>query len=205
MLTSIYAVHAWNYRREVLKHIPSHTHAAELAYTTRKIAASFSNFSAWHQRSKVYTALWSDSPFTAAEVQARQTDLELVRNAMYTDPNDQSAWVYHRWLVGPAPSRDLLEGEISAIGELLEEEPGSKWCMESLVHYKSLLLKLHAKENGERSALKEDCAGLLKELKEVDPFRRARYEELGMSAFYLDLSFKQRKLIIYLAIAIQSE
>ena len=27
-------------------------------------------------------------------------EFELVRNAMYTDPEDQSVWVYHRWLVG---------------------------------------------------------------------------------------------------------
>jgi len=28
------------------------------------------------------------------------TEFELLRNAMYTDPNDQSVWMYHRWLVG---------------------------------------------------------------------------------------------------------
>lgn len=33
---------------------------AELAYTTRKIEANFSNFSAWHQRSKVLTSLWEE-------------------------------------------------------------------------------------------------------------------------------------------------
>jgi geranylgeranyl transferase type-2 subunit alpha len=30
----------------------------------------------------------------------RDPEFELVRNAMYTDPEDQSVWVYHRWLVG---------------------------------------------------------------------------------------------------------
>lgn len=52
-------VHAWNYRRYVLDNMPvKRTELSELAYTKRKIEANFSNFSAWHQRSKVLTSLW---------------------------------------------------------------------------------------------------------------------------------------------------
>lgn len=32
-------------------------------------------------------------------------EFELVRNAMYTDPDDQGIWLYHRWLVGSGECR----------------------------------------------------------------------------------------------------
>lgn len=51
---------AWSYRRVVLASMPiPRPETSELAYTTRKIEANFSNFSAWHQRSKVLLSLWS--------------------------------------------------------------------------------------------------------------------------------------------------
>lgn len=54
------AVHAWNYRRYILASAPDRRpEAAELAYTTRKIEANFSNFSAWHQRSKILASMWA--------------------------------------------------------------------------------------------------------------------------------------------------
>ncbi|THH04699.1 hypothetical protein EW145_g5330 [Phellinidium pouzarii] len=50
---------AWDYRRYVLESMPvKKPESNELAYTLCKIESNFSNFSAWHQRSKVYTSLW---------------------------------------------------------------------------------------------------------------------------------------------------
>jgi len=51
---------AWDYRRYVLASMPvRRSEKAELAYTTKKIEANFSNFSAWHQRTKVLSSLWA--------------------------------------------------------------------------------------------------------------------------------------------------
>ncbi len=59
LLISNTSVHAWNYRRYVLASMPiRRSEQSELDYTTRKIEANFSNFSAWHQRSKVLSSLW---------------------------------------------------------------------------------------------------------------------------------------------------
>jgi hypothetical protein len=76
--------------------MPIHTPATEIAYTQQKIEANFSNFSAWHQRSKVYE-------LTGGLVLDRE--FNLVNQAMYTMPDDQSAWLYHRWLVSHCVSR----------------------------------------------------------------------------------------------------
>ncbi|KAI3631824.1 hypothetical protein MIR68_010297 [Amoeboaphelidium protococcarum] len=59
---------------------------AEMEYCLTKIKANFSNYSAWHYRSKMQS-----SPLV---------DLELVQNALFTSPDDQAAWFYHDWIIG---------------------------------------------------------------------------------------------------------
>lgn len=109
---------------------------SELAYTLRKIESNFSNFSAWHWRSKLFPEIWAAQQLTKTQIaQARDQELELLRQAMYTDPADQSVWLYHTWLVDIDPSQDVLQREITSIEELLEVEPDSK-C-------KFLLLLIH--------------------------------------------------------------
>lgn len=72
----------------------------ELSYTLRKIESNFSNFSAWHQRSKILPQVWAAQGKSAVEKRkAIDEEFELLRQAMYTDPADQSVWLYHAWLV----------------------------------------------------------------------------------------------------------
>ncbi|KAI6043063.1 rab-protein geranylgeranyltransferase [Pisolithus marmoratus] len=166
---------AWNYRRYVLASMPiQRPETAELAYTTRKISSSFSNFSAWHQRSKIYTSLWRSGELDP--VKSRDEELRLIHNAIYTDPDDQSAWIYHRWLIGSGENEKQLMREITVIEELLNEQPDSKWCMDSLVYYNKLLLEKHRPYSTE---LREKCLALLRRLEDIDPPRRHRYRESG--------------------------
>ncbi|KAG5645897.1 hypothetical protein DXG03_005044 [Asterophora parasitica] len=89
--------HAWNYRRYVLASMAvKRSEKSELAYTSRKIEANISNFSAWHQRSKE-------------------------RASLLFPPNDVEV---NDVCSGEDP--ELLKSEISAIQELLDEQPDSK-------------------------------------------------------------------------------
>jgi len=42
------------------------------------------------------------------------------------NPDDQSGWLYHRWLIGTDPDAVVLQRETEVITEILELEPESK-------------------------------------------------------------------------------
>ncbi|SCZ89240.1 BZ3500_MvSof-1268-A1-R1_Chr1-1g01051 [Microbotryum saponariae] len=161
---------------------PRPTTTSELAYSKRKIAENFSNFSAWHYRSKLLPKLWEEQGWEeGSEPRAKQVDEEfhLVKQAIWSDPNDQSAWLYHRWLVGRG-ALAIVRREIDGIKELLEEEPDSRWCLDSLIYYQRLLHSLLGDGDVvERDELNASNLAMLNILKIVDPMRKGRYQDLG--------------------------
>jgi geranylgeranyl transferase type-2 subunit alpha len=141
-------VHCWHYRRFIAEHGKVAV-SSELAYTRVKIDQNFSNYSAWHQRSLLLAAslntaddvvntLSSGTTMTKTNESQRHekpeslivvvvvVEFELLQKAYYTEPNDQSTWVYHRWLVGQCKRFKTLARACSLSSLTVAERQSSK-------------------------------------------------------------------------------
>jgi geranylgeranyl transferase type-2 subunit alpha len=131
--------HCWNYRRAIHERsgFPSEK---EFEYSTEKIQENFSNYSAFHHRSIYLSHSGSANLPNLLEIESA-----VIENAIYTEPDDQSAWWYQQFLFSWAlkqfqeQQEDLqiyissLEKQIVIVNSLLEIEPTSRWAMNSLI------------------------------------------------------------------------
>jgi geranylgeranyl transferase type-2 subunit alpha len=132
--------HCWNYRNVIvdLLHLDNDKN---LAFVQSKIENNPSNYSAWHNRSYL--------------VKDKHAEMDLVKNAFYTIPHDQSAWIYHRWL------NYGHDENLSVCNDLLEIEPDCKWA------YITIL-------NEDKVRIRENIAKLVK----LDPDHIGYYQDV---------------------------
>uniref|UniRef100_A0A0D9WT86 Geranylgeranyl transferase type-2 subunit alpha n=1 Tax=Leersia perrieri TaxID=77586 RepID=A0A0D9WT86_9ORYZ len=96
--------HGWNYRR-FLAGFMGVPEEEELKYTMDKISDNFSNYSAWHNRSILLSNLLiKQSKGFESKQKIFSEEFELVIQALFTDPRDQSGWFYHLWLLAQTSS-----------------------------------------------------------------------------------------------------
>jgi geranylgeranyl transferase type-2 subunit alpha len=123
--------HCWKHRYFVIE-TGELSKTDELEFTYEKICANFSNYSAWHYRSKLIESLYNPEQISQ-EIFSKE--LGLIENAIFTDPNDQSAWIYEKWFLlehqrSIKLSNEQIERHLTNVLELSELECGrNKWCL----------------------------------------------------------------------------
>lgn len=149
--------HAWHHRRWAVKKCGD-VDDVELEATTKLIKENFSNFSAWHYRSEL------------PNVTNYEEEIKFAQAAFWTDPNDQSAWIYYRWLLSrPTISQnvELLKSEQELMDELIEDEPKCKYPLLAAIWIQRKLPQPDENKINE----------LIEKLSVLDPIRAPYYRE----------------------------
>ncbi|KAF4036878.1 Protein prenyltransferase alpha subunit repeat-containing protein [Phytophthora infestans] len=168
--------HCWNYRRHVCK-LAGVSKAEQLAFTTQKIEQNFSNYSALHHRS-----ITLPEPLSADVL---FDEIGLVQQAVFTEPDDQSAWFYYRWLLtsmvelvesSAEDASGFLKSQVQWLNELLEMESEAKWVVVTLADLQFRLSVITDVSGWEEA--KKRSVGLYDRAIALDPDHRHYYEDM---------------------------
>lgn len=164
----------------------------EFAYTTKMIKTNLSNFSAWHNRSQLIPKLLDErSADGATRRKMLDDEFELITQALYTDPYDQSLWFYHQHLLTTlslkVPSKfayvlDLtnedrmhyLDQEIDSVKDMLDATDDCKWIYQALL---TLAIQYPEIDAGNKRFSTLEMRSWLDELEKLDPLRKGRWDD----------------------------
>jgi hypothetical protein len=182
---------------------------SEYQFTYDKIAQNFSNGSAFHYRSKLLPFVLSfrsnlnGTHNSFIQFNLVREELDIIRNAIFTEPDDQTCWWYLRFIVDWSNPmklkrnnvgceqeigqlveeyKDILYQEWITITELVEAEEGRcKWGLLALHMIAMIFLDEHdgmqnAQFQGEDWM--EHVQTYVSQLKVLDPDRSLRYDSL---------------------------
>lgn len=179
----------------------------EWDFTTEKILQNFSNCSAFHYRSTLLPIIvqlraeksTDSARYYELKLKLAQDELQMVQQAVYTEPDDQTPWWYHRFLiewaaphesltsVGKQRYYDLLEIESKSMRDLLTAEDGR--CKWGLLSLRNILLTMMTHPSAkEVDAMSREASSCLRLLMRMDQDRKWRYAGMIMRAEAFDAS-----------------
>ena len=146
--------HAWSYRNWFNEKYNLFSKEINFNYSTKLIESDFSNYAAWFLRMQNCPDL----------VVYGTQELEFVYSAIFTEPNDQSAWQYRDWLIGQRP-------------ELIKQDTLFRQELENIIDEKDMkyLLLSQLRDFIEGKDYKIE---LVDKLSIIDPMRKGYYHSL---------------------------
>ncbi|KAK3250726.1 hypothetical protein CYMTET_39909 [Cymbomonas tetramitiformis] len=173
---------AWHFRSSLLS-IQHHAELASGESTSGSVPASSQTLSTLLKVPKMYTyrlcpALMG-TEMGSIPPDVLDEEFQLVQQAFFTEPADQSGWLYHRWLIGHArsgvdkeASSATVSREIEMLQELIDLEPDTKWGLHTLC--KLMEAQQHVAYN---SCNNTKMDALYEQLITLDPMRQQYYKD----------------------------
>lgn len=176
----------WNYRRFIVGMVEKirgcDMNKDEFDFTTSKINQNISNFSAWFQRTTLIPKMIDSGAIKNLQEFIKQ-EIEYIQNAMFTDAEDQSVWMYIKWFI---TNKDLIDhmspDQYSSILKKLVEDiviinqdeisfcgKANVWCLKTLIVIEAI------QKNQLNESVEEKSRSYLEELVQIDPLRKNRY------------------------------
>jgi geranylgeranyl transferase type-2 subunit alpha len=119
-------------------------------------------------------------------------EFDIMKNALWVDPADQSLWFYYQFLlttiISP-PAYDMivlnfsdadrikyLDQQLIFLNDLLDGAEDSKWIYNALIDCTTAMWEIRGRQNPPE--VKRDLVRWLNELQKLDPLRGGRWHEL---------------------------